>query len=237
VRRRFGKGIRGLLVALWGVVLTAGLAGCGDGSRLDRRRAAELIKAEMERRPLVVTVGTGLSGSGTVDRKQWAELLEFLRAEGLQPVVLDEPEYYGEHYETRRGEKGWALWVELPVEASLKVDVAYAGMGRPFAQRLRYGREVQVEVTGIAQGESGKAEAEFRYEWDLDPTVQELLRRIPVVGARARERFLFLKYELLFLDAVVGRGWFVDTPLREKGAGRAELRLYDDGWRVVKLNL
>jgi hypothetical protein len=93
-----------------------------------------------------------------------------------------------------------------------------------------YKREV-TEVTGVTAGESGRAQAEFKWKRvptplgeALDPeggTFQSLPAQVQSGIKRSISRF----------------GNALPTSYRHMNSGRAELQLFDDGWRLDSVQL
>lgn len=92
-------------------------------------------------------------------------------------------------------------------------------VGRVYAWRLfRYGERPEVEVTGITKESGTIAMAEFRYKWSVNQRAEKLLREIESVNSEAAARFSPV--------------FEVRRPKAMEGTWRAELRLFDDGWRA-----
>ncbi|MCS6862396.1 MAG: hypothetical protein NZT92_19000 [Abditibacteriales bacterium] len=85
-------------------------------------------------------------------------------------------------------------------------------------QFLRYGENLQVEVTGISQPSPTEAVVKFRYRWSPIRKTEENLNRIRELASQA------------------SLGDLLEIALpRWEGESEAILRLYDDGWRVERI--
>jgi hypothetical protein len=217
------------------VLVVAVAVGCASRSKLNRRTAEKLIVATLMKKPPVVKVDPRVIVPLMMERRsEWETLLSSLRERGYSMLRIKggPPSFREEHGPlfVRIG-PDVEIWLGLPEDVGALDVGPYRGcyaLEEEKGRLVRYGKQVKVRVTGIRIQDGGtQAVVEYAYEWEVDKEAEKALERLQ----RSFDELKDWARQFIGYNPKLPTVEFPRELL--KGNATMELRLYDDGWRVV----
>jgi hypothetical protein len=217
------------------VLVVAVAVGCASRSKLNRRTAEKLIVATLMKKPPVVKVDPRVIVPLMMERRsEWETLLSSLRERGYSMLrIKGGPPSFREEHGPLFVHIGpdVEIWLGLPEDVGALDVGPYRGcyaLEEEKGRLVRYGKQVKVRVTGIRIQDGGtQAVVEYAYEWEVDKEAEKALERLQ----RSFDELKDWARQFIGYNPKLPTVEFPRELL--KGNATMELRLYDDGWRVV----